>query len=70
MGEPQPTLFTWLPSDAPPMAAHHDRLRALSPDAPDADWRSADGDGLTYCWRHGLHFKERACWLCDAGREI
>jgi hypothetical protein len=28
----QPTLFSWLPSSAPPMAAHHARLRAMSPD--------------------------------------
>lgn len=65
----QPTLFSWLPPDQPPMSAHHARLRALSPDAPDADWWSAEGDGLTYCWRHGLHFKGAGCWLCDARKK-
>ena len=65
----QPTLFSWLPPDAPPMSAHHDRLLALPPDAPDADWWSPQRDGLKYCWRHCVHFKGASCWLCDARKK-
>lgn len=66
----QPTLFAWLPSSAPPMAAHHARLRALSPDAPDEDWWTVEArDGLTYCHRHCVHFKGASCWLCDARKK-
>lgn len=63
------TLFDWLPSDQPPMSAHHDRLRALPPDAPDEDWWTRHDTGLTYCWRHCVPFKGAGCWLCDAGRK-
>jgi len=50
------------------MSAHHDRLRALPPDAPDEDWWTRHDTGLTYCWRHCINFKAPRCWLCDASR--